>query len=201
MYSTIIFDLSEVLISGLTGIEKELSKQLGAPEGKILDSLYTPLIFELFRGEITEKYFLEKLINTNHWNTLSVIELRALIRNNFKNKVVGMETLVEKFEKKFDLALLSDHAKEWIDFIKTAHPYLRKFKYQFFSFDIGHTKQEAITFSIILNQMGKTSNECIFIDDLIANIETAQSVGIKGIVFENSIKLIRELNQLGIYWD
>jgi hypothetical protein len=52
--STFIFDLSEVLISGLVGIEKRLCHRLPASEDRILPCFGGPLLDELLLGNISE---------------------------------------------------------------------------------------------------------------------------------------------------
>ena len=49
--------------------------------------------------------------------------------------------------------------------------------------------------------IGKEPGECIFIDDPESNITVAQSVGITGLQFYNSGKLIGDLKNPGIRLD
>ncbi|HEY7329824.1 MAG TPA: HAD family phosphatase [Gemmataceae bacterium] len=45
---------------------------------------------------------------------------------------------------------------------------------------------------------GSTPRQCLFIDDLQANVEAARACGWKGIVYHRGLDLCRELRQLGI---
>lgn len=45
---------------------------------------------------------------------------------------------------------------------------------------------------------GSTPRQCLFIDDLPANVEAARACGWKGIVYHRGLDLARELRQLGI---
>jgi HAD superfamily hydrolase (TIGR01509 family) len=198
MYSTIIFDLSEVLISGTIGVENALEKTLGIDKETILQSIYSPKIFDLFQGKITEKCFFETLLAENDWGKISVSELESIFRDNFKKKVIGMEEILNNLKRDYELVLLSDHAREWVKFIKTEHGFFSLFSYQFFSYETGHLKQEPITYSIVLSHIGKDPDKCLFIDDMESNIKMAQSIGINGLQFINSEKLTKDLFSLGL---
>ena len=109
-----------------------------------------------------------------------------------------MESLVNKLSNRNQLVLLSDHGKEWIDFIRNVHPFLSHFSYQFYSFELGHIKQERITYSLVMDRICKNPRECVFVDDLEGNIITANSVGLNSILFEDSCKLVNDLRSLGL---
>ncbi len=61
-----------------------------------------------------------------------------------------MESLLGRLAIDHELVLLSDHAAEWIAYIRTIHPFLRLFKAQFFSFELKQTKREPSTFHTVL---------------------------------------------------
>jgi hypothetical protein len=50
VYTTLIFDLSEVFISGLTGVEVTLAPRLGLPEREIFKAMFAPPTPDFFRG-------------------------------------------------------------------------------------------------------------------------------------------------------
>jgi hypothetical protein len=51
----ILFDLSEVLIAGIVGIERVLAKELPLPENEILPQLSGDWFIELLLGNISEE--------------------------------------------------------------------------------------------------------------------------------------------------
>ena len=59
MIQTIIFDLSEVLVVGLLGIERPLAVQLRVPELQVLRAFGGSRLERLFCGEITEDEYLQ----------------------------------------------------------------------------------------------------------------------------------------------
>ncbi len=82
MIKCIIFDLSEVLIAGLVGIEKALARELPVPRNKILPCFGGYLRDELFIGNISEDTYLKQIIAREEW-AISTARLRTVIRSNF----------------------------------------------------------------------------------------------------------------------
>ena len=57
-------------------------------------------------------------------------------------------------------------------------------------------KPDPAVYKLLLQRYGLRANECVFIDDLEENIETARTLGINGIVFENYEQAKNELNNI-----
>ncbi len=195
--TTLIFDLSEVLIMGLLDIDKPLADQLGIP----LDGLFTafggPSLNDLFCGRITEDAYLSQIIEKEKWE-VSLQQFKTIIRQKFHRKVPGMEQMVSSLAPKYDLVLLSDHAEEWIADIIEFHPFLGIFKRQFYSFQLQQTKSDPSTFTRVLLAIRKQPEECLFIDDWSRNIASAEKAGVRGIQFLGAEDLARGLAVMGI---
>ncbi len=77
-------------------------------------------------------------------------------------------------------------------------------KYDFFALldeivisgEVGTIKPEPEIFEILLRKIGRPSNECLFIDDAIANIEQARKMGFATIHFQSPEQLDSELHKL-----
>lgn len=192
MISIIIFDLSEVLIYGLLGIEYELSKLIPFPKNEILNFFGGKLLEEICKGNISEDIYLENIIKRNSLPITSET-LKTIIRNNFRNEVEGSIQILERLSFKYELILLSDHAREWISYINTTHNFFRFFKRTFYSYEFGKTKKSKELFVEVLKELSYMPSQCLFIDDSVKNIENAEAVGMQGIHFINANKLKKEL--------
>ena len=53
-------------------------------------------------------------------------------------------------------------------------------------------------FGYFLEQYGLQPETCVFVDDTAENVEAAQDLGFRGIVFHSYDKLTAELKSLGI---
>ncbi len=67
-----------------------------------------------------------------------------------------------------------------------------------YSFDAGCRKPEKEIYNILLHKSQSRPNECVFVDDLIANVRAAQLLGIQGIHYKDDENLIVHFNKIGI---
>jgi HAD superfamily hydrolase (TIGR01509 family) len=193
----IIFDLSEVLISGLLGVENGLARHLHKSASAILTSLGGPLLEELLLGNITEDTYLRAIIEREGWNT-DASTLKNAIRRNFRNQVEGMPDILAALAQDHDLVLLSDHAREWIAYIQSIHPFLQLLGRAFFSYELGRLKRDPETFSQVVRELRVPARHCLFIDDNPVNVAAAESAGLRGIRFAGAVQLASELRGWGI---
>jgi len=185
-----IFDLSEVLIMGLVGVETRLSPILNIPENEILPYFGGQLLDDICRGKISENVYLQQILMNQGWH-ISIEALKKRIREKFHNEIKGTQSILLHLANKYEVVLVSDHAKEWVTYIKTIHPFLGYFNRTFFSYELGKIKKEPKTFEEVLEKTNYKAEECWLIDDSTKNIEVAASVGINGLHFR-SAELLKE---------
>jgi putative hydrolase of the HAD superfamily len=197
MIKNIIFDLSEVLIAGLVGIEKKLAVNFSLDDEELLKVFAGENLERLLKGEINEDEYLETIILKENWN-IDKDYLKKLVRENFLTKVESMDEILASLSENFKLYLLSDHASEWVEFIHASHPFLDLFHKKYFSYEIGSTKKEERTFRHLLEENNLNPTECIFIDDSAANVKVAEKVGLKAFQFVDAEKLKDNLKREGL---
>ena len=64
------------------------------------------------------------------------------------------------------------------------------------SSDVGMVKPQPEIYQLVAKQLGVSSEECLMIDDLAVNIDGAEAVGMKGVVFtttENATAVIQTM--------
>ena len=193
----LIFDLSEVLIRGLYGIEEVLHTRLGLRKDEVLPRFGGDRLIQLFLGELTEDAFLNHLIERECWS-IETEDLKVIIRENLKKTIPGTRQLIESLIGKAKLVLLSDHAPEWASFTKNHHDFWGLFDHVFFSFLIGATKTRPGTFRMILEMLAVSPESCIFIDDRLQNVLTARTVGIPSFQFRDALDLQQLLHRYGV---
>jgi len=84
-------------------------------------------------------------------------------------------------------------------------PYARE-KYDFFALfddmvisgEVGHAKPDPRIFQILLDRIGRPTQECLFIDDSLTNIQQAREMGFPAIHFQSPEQLKASLHQLKI---
>ena len=197
MITTIIFDLSEVYLTGLLGVEKRLEKALGIKANKIKAGLCGPELAALFHGEITEDDYWLKVIERNGWKAKTGA-LKKAVRKNFR-EIKGTREIVEQLkEDGFRLGLLSVHAKEWVDYCAQKFGYHELFHSASYSFEVAASKPDKKVYRLILRKLQAKPQECLFIDDHAKNLVPAKKMGMAAILFKNPRQLKQELARLGI---
>ena len=196
MIKNMIFDLSEVIISGYHGTEELIEKKykITAKEFLAQREIYNDLFLETMRGKGTEKAYFEELVQGTNWK-MTLEELKSIIRENLDRQIEGTMEIIQKLKGKYQLILLSDHIKEWADYIVETNQSLQIFDYIFFSYELGKLKSDAGTFQFVLEKLKINPSETIFIDDYQKNIDMAKAQGIHGILFQNAKQLQAELKE------
>lgn len=199
MIKNIIFDLSEVIISGFHKAEYIIEKNTNIKAEEFLEQRkeVNDIFIDTMRGKHTEDEYIEALLKGTDWN-LSKETIKESIRQNLDIKVEGTMRIVEKLKDKYNLILLSDHIKEWVDYILDTNKELEIFEHKYFSYEYGKLKTDEGTFKNVLEKEDILPSETIFIDDSKENIEAAKKNGIYGIVFENAKQLEEKLQEMKI---
>ena len=197
MINTVIFDLSEVQITGLIGVENSLYPLLKMGKSKILSKLAGSDMLAFFSGSITEDEYINRVISKNKW-PIESNTLKMLIRKNFK-EIKGTREILERLKNRgYKLGLLSVHGKEWIDYISQKFDHHKLFHSTAYSFESGISKPDKRAYLEILKKLGSKPDESIFIDDNLANLVPAKELGMKTILFTEPKSLEKELKAEGI---
>lgn len=197
MIKYIIFDLSEVLIAGIIGIEEVLYSKVPKPKEEIVKSFSGEWLKEYMVGSINEDTYLTEIVKKENWD-IEIIEIKEIIRDNFHKSIDGMLPIIEALFTKYKLILHSDHSKEWIEYIKAIHPFLNLFERLFFSYELKITKHKPESFRKVIELLNANPEECLLIDDHLRNIKNADMVGIQGVQFQNANQLKTDLRMLGV---
>ena len=199
MIKNIIFDLSEVIISGYHKIEYVVAKHTDIKAEEFLKRKMETIdmFIETMRGKYTEDEYLDDLMSGMDWN-MSKDELKKYVRENLNIPVQGTMEIIKKLKDNYNIILLSDHIAEWVEYILENNSELDIFEKKYFSCDYGKLKVDEGIFEYILEDSNINPEETIFIDDSKENIDNAKRAGITGIVFENANQLQEELTKLNI---
>lgn len=199
MIKNIIFDLSEVIISGYHGIENliEENTDVSAKEFYKRKQETMDVFFDAMRGKYSEDEYLDILLNETNWN-ITKKDLKKLIRKNLNVPVKGTLEIVKNLSEDYNLILLSDHIKEWMDYIFENNLELNIFKKKYFSYEYGKLKSDEGCFEYVLKDANINASETLFIDDYENNVEMAKRSKIDGILFKSAEDLEKELENRNI---
>jgi epoxide hydrolase-like predicted phosphatase len=216
MIKAIIFDLGGVLMTDvpLIQIAEELAKKSPLSKDEIHAHLYpTEHWTFLTLGKITEDEYWDNFLKVSKIS--EKLEVRSeKLKKEFKKKVRSSLYPLKHASKivnllknhsfdyaqdlRYKLAILSNHAKEWSEYMKRKFDLFKSFDQIIFSYDIGLRKPDPKIYKVALERLQCDAGECVFIDDKKRNTDAAEKLGMKGIVFEEPSKLLEELVRLGV---
>lgn len=199
MVKNMIFDLSEVIVSGYHGTEKVVAQNtdLLAEDFLARKTKVADFFLDTMRGKHSEDEYCAHLLEGMDWK-LSSQKVKELIRQNLNVPVEGTLEIIKKLKGKYRLILLSDNVKEWVDYILENNDELRIFDHLYFTYEYGLLKSDEGCFEHLLKDLAIEPEETIFIDDYFVNIDRAKECGIDGILFKNAKDLEQELEKRGI---
>jgi 2-haloacid dehalogenase len=107
-----------------------------------------------------------------------------------------IEILKKLKQAGYPLYGLSNWSAETFPFAREKYDFFDLFDDFVISGDVGHVKPDPEIFQIILEKIGRSAHECLFIDDALINIDQAQKMGFATIHFQSSEQLETSLREL-----
>jgi len=113
-------------------------------------------------------------------------EIRLAIKNT--NDIVTrinetIELLPKLKESGHKIYYLSNMSKEVRDYLLENHEYIKLFDGGIFSCDVRLLKPSPEIYQLLISEYGLDPAECVFFDDVQANVSAAEKEGMKGILF------------------
>ncbi len=152
-------------------------------------------------GKISEKEtirIISKNLGISGWKLKRLI-VKAYKKNFYQNKELYKIAFGLR-KKGYKIAVLSD---QW-HLSKRAlikKRYMKKFNAVVISCDIGVRKPNAKIYKIVLKKLKLSAKNCLFIDNQMWNIKSAQKLGVNCILFKNNKQLFKEFDKFGVYVD
>ena len=201
MIKTLIFDFGDVFIN----LDKEGALQYALEQFKIdhLDEELLSINALYEQGLIDTDEFLDFYQeNFPHLNEDQLKHIWNYIIKDFpEHRLSFIQQLANK--KEYQLILLSNTNALHIDHIKTNVPFYEDFKNCFDQFYLSHEvnlrKPEASIFNFVLEENNLNPKTCLFVDDTLENIKTAEKLGIN--VWNNNPKTEDIVNLFSIKKD
>ena len=123
------------------------------------------------------KETVEKIMRT--WETFLIEEITTSVYFLKKFKEMG-----------YQIYALSNYPQRGFLYTESTFPVFKLFDGKVISYDVREVKPGNRIYEILLEKYQLKAEECIFIDDTRANIETAESMGMKGIHYLHSNQLM-----------
>ncbi|HTI87275.1 MAG TPA: HAD family phosphatase [Alphaproteobacteria bacterium] len=98
----------------------------------------------------------------------------------------------------FELHGLSNWSSETFAAVRPKYSFFQLFDTILLSGDVRVVKPDPRIFQLLLERIGRSAGECLFIDDLEQNISAARALGFETILFESAERLRKALQQRGL---
>ena len=119
-------------------------------------------------------------------------KLRNEILSRFIMRGWMLELIKQLHSNSLLLAILSDQTN-WLDELDQQHDFFKLFDRVFNSYHMGKSKRDMSLFEDVLAEMGVRSEQSLFIDDSLENIERAQLKGLHTIHYQDRDTFIKSL--------
>jgi epoxide hydrolase-like predicted phosphatase len=145
-------------------------------------------------GQITEE---------DHWQAvMKMLKLPASEAKRVEAEFYGGDILdrtliqfIRSLRPKYKTGLISNAWSGLRNYI-VREKFDDAFDYIIVSAEVGVAKPEAEIFQIALKQFGLSPSEAIFVDDVLENVEACRKIGMHGIQFKDSQKVIKQIQAL-----
>jgi 2-haloacid dehalogenase len=109
-----------------------------------------------------------------------------------------VEILQRLKQADYPLYVLSNFSAEKFVHMRDDYPWVALFDDVILSGEHGLIKPDPAFYQLALQRIGRSAQECLFIDDVLPNIESARRLGLPSIHFQSPSQLERELKTLQI---
>jgi HAD superfamily hydrolase (TIGR01509 family) len=192
----IIFDMGRVLV------DLDISKGFFALFINDFSKGVDEAVQQVLNNSVFQKYNQGLLTPAEFYENLKNIYKVDISFDDFAIKwcsifsvMPGMRELIEQLSGKYRLGLLSDTDPLHWKFLNENYEILKFFKNPVLSFQAKKTKSSAEIFLLAAKSVQAAPEECVYIDDLPANVSVANKIGMKGIKFISAEQLISELKK------
>lgn len=199
----VIFDLGKVLIDyDWMPKVRELASQLSRdPNGLRKEIFKTDFFHDFERGTISPHIFHKTLVHKFGLD-LGYESFVTVWTSIFTGEIQPIADVARAMIKSgnVQVAALSNTNLLHAEYLRNTWPLMRELPTLFLSHELGVRKPEKAVYSLVVNALGRRPEECIFVDDLIENVEAAQSLGMETLLVSDPVvaaqRLIDRLNFL-----
>jgi putative hydrolase of the HAD superfamily len=207
MISALISDFGGVLTSPLLAALTSFNDHVGVTGEEIRHAMVRASeqhgdhpLFELERGEISEREFLDRLEAPLAERLGRRVELGSMAERMMAELHPNQE-LFDYYRRLRDvhglrLGILTNNVREWEPLWRPKLPIDEIFDDVVDSAFVGMRKPEPEIYALALERLGATAAECAFVDDIEVNVVAARELGLHGIHFHDTSQAIAEIDAL-----
>jgi putative hydrolase of the HAD superfamily len=187
--SVILFDLFGVLLSkGFPSSSEKLSRLLNR-EAKKVKAAYERWEPPFDLGGLSEAkfwYLVQRdLCTTVDWKLLNETVLKSYY------PIDGSLALLKRYATKAPVYLLSNTRREWFEYLDATFKITHHVADAFLSYRMGLLKPDPAFFFHVIETVGVSPGDVLYVDDCMENVRAARSLGINAHRFIDSVSAER----------
>ena len=192
----VFFDLGGVIVrTEFQSPRQQLAERLGME--------YDDLVKIVFDSPTAQKATTGEMTSAEHWEAVMkrlkrpAAETQTVRDEFFGGDIIDRDILafLRSLRGKVITGLISNAWSDLRDYI-VREKFDDAFDHMVISAEVGTAKPGARIYQVALEQAGVSSNEAVFVDDFIENIEGCEKLGIRGIHFRESQAALRQVKAL-----
>jgi putative hydrolase of the HAD superfamily len=153
-------------------------------------------LFEMERGEITEVAFLELLTDSLEpllGHRPEMHRFKEIYFEALEPNPEMIELMRELKAEGYRMAMLTNNVREWEPLWRSMLPVDEIFETVVDSAFVGCRKPESRIYELTLERIAKPAGSCLFVDDVLVNVEGARKAGLHAVHFQDNTQAIPEI--------
>lgn len=199
MVKNIVFDVGNVLVQwNPIPVVQKVFPELNNHDQLIKELMKSEVWIDLNKGKISEK---EAIIRYHQSLSLNLNQLEILMYEVKESllPIEGSFALVEKLSKaNYPLYIITDNTLDIEAYLRNKYDFWKHFQGVVNSARLGVLKPSPLIYQHLLDSYGLDPKECVFFDDLQANVDGAMAVNMHARVFTDVETCISDLQALKI---
>ena len=196
MIKAIIFDAGGVIVESSALIDLFLSIFKPKNKEEFIKQVNLQAI-PLCKGEMSEKDYWKEIGKVVELNNNFPEDLWTTQYEKFTHLDKEVLNLIINLRKHYKTALISNTIEPH-RIINEKRGLFKPFDVVILSHQVKMAKDNSDIFLLAVNKLNVKPEECIFIDDIQKFVDTAESFGMKGILFKSAEQLKKDLLKLGV---
>jgi len=197
MIKNVIFDLGNVLISFKPAEYFEKNNYPETIKAKILTDIFASTEWMLLdKGEITVPAAIESISRKSTLNKKEIAHIFNLRTDLMFPLDSNVRVLPELKKRGFKLYFLSNFPIDIFEEVRSGYFFFRYFDGGLISAEVKSSKPDEGIYRTLLETYSLNPGESLFIDDIEANVKTAESLGMKGIITYGSLEISKEIEKV-----
>jgi glucose-1-phosphatase len=197
MIRNIIFDLGNVLISFRPSEYLDSKNYPNDLKSVILTDIFRSSEWKMLdNGEITTQEAIDSIAlksSLKRPEIARIFDLRTELMFPLDNNVKMLPGLRKRG---YSLYFLSNFPIDIFDKVKEGLSFFSHFNGGLISAEVRASKPAALIYKILIDKYALKPEECLFVDDIEANVDTAESLGMKGLVTYGSPEISSEIERI-----